>query len=84
MSKNATWARQRRFAKQIMDASEKAAFHGYPELEAVRLLFELMNEPARYNVAMESFVARVTSRLAWGTPAPSDELKQRARELLIG
>ncbi|KAK3071406.1 hypothetical protein LTR53_008683 [Teratosphaeriaceae sp. CCFEE 6253] len=84
MSKNAAWARQRRFAKQSMDASEKAAFHGYPELEAVRLLFELMNEPARYNVAMESFVARVTSRLAWGTPAPSDELKQRARELLIG
>ncbi|TKA75943.1 hypothetical protein B0A55_05884 [Friedmanniomyces simplex] len=84
MSRNEKWIRQRKFAKQIMDTSEKASFYGYPELESVRLLFELMSEPAKYNIAMESFIARVTSRLAWGTPTPSDELKQRARELLIG
>ncbi|KAK0930088.1 hypothetical protein LTR29_016781 [Friedmanniomyces endolithicus] len=84
MSRNEKWVRQRKFAKQIMDVSEKASFYGYPELESVRLLFELMTEPSKYNVAMESFIARVTSRLAWGTPTPSDELKQRARELLIG
>ncbi|KAK4951307.1 hypothetical protein LTR10_010280 [Elasticomyces elasticus] len=84
MSRNEKHTRQRKFAKQIMDTSEKASFYGYPELEAVRLLFELMNEPAKYNVAMESFIARVTSRLAWGTSTSSDELKQRARELLIG
>lgn len=84
MSKNLTWSRQRRFAKQIMDKSEKENFYSYPEIESTRLLFELMTDPSRYNHAMESFVARVTSRLAWGTPAASDELKQRARELLIG
>ncbi|KAK0799589.1 hypothetical protein LTR75_009189 [Friedmanniomyces endolithicus] len=84
MSRNEKWVRQRKFAKQIMDVSERASFYGYPELESVRLLFELMTEPSKYNVAMESFIARVTSRLAWGTPTPSDELKQRARELLIG
>lgn len=78
------WIRQRKFAKQIMDKSEKASFHHYPELESVRLLFELMNDPSRYNHALESFISRVTSRLAWGTSTASDELKQRARELLIG
>ncbi|KAK0257970.1 hypothetical protein LTS16_002039 [Friedmanniomyces endolithicus] len=84
MSRNEKWVRQRKFAKQTMDTSENASFYGYPELKSVRLLFELMTEPSKYNVAMESFIARVTSRLAWGTPTPSDELKQRARELLIG
>lgn len=71
-------------AKQIMDKSTSESFYSYPELESIRLLFELMADPAKYNVALESFVARVTSRLAWGTSAPADELKQRARELLIG
>lgn len=85
MSKNELWARQRKFGKQtIMDQSLKAAYHGYPELEAVRLLMDLIHEPSEYNVALESFVSRVTSRLAWGTATASDELKQRARELLIG
>lgn len=60
------------------------SYYGYPELESIRLLFELMADPGRYNIALESFVARVTSRLAWGTSAAADELKQRARELLIG
>lgn len=67
-----------------MDKSQAADFYNYPELEAVRLLFELMTDTSRYNVALESFVARITCRLAWGTSTPSDELKQRARELLIG
>ena len=84
MSRNDLWTRQRRFAKQIMDTSEKSSFYGYPELESVRLLVELMTNPTQYNVAMESYIARVTSRLAWGTSASSDELKQRARELLVG
>ncbi|KAK5136248.1 hypothetical protein LTR08_003855 [Meristemomyces frigidus] len=84
MSRNETWSRQRRFAKQAMDNSQKASFHGYPELESIRLLTELMIDPSRYNDAMESYIARVTSRLAWGTSTSSDELKQRARELLIG
>ncbi|EME87956.1 uncharacterized protein MYCFIDRAFT_26018 [Pseudocercospora fijiensis CIRAD86] len=84
MSKNALWSRQRRFAKQIMERSQKDGFYSYPELEAIRLLFELINDPSAYNTSMESFVARVTSRLAWGTSVGADELKQRARELLIG
>ena len=67
-----------------MGTSIKASFYNHPELESVRLLFELMSEPKKYNHALESFVARVTSRLAWGTPSSSDELKQRARELLLG
>lgn len=67
-----------------MDKSDSESFYAYPELESIRLLFELMAEPSKYNVALESFVSRVTCRLAWGTSAPSDELKQRARELLIG
>lgn len=84
MSKNDKWTRQRKFAKQIMDTSAKEEFYGYPELESIRLLFEVMTEPSRYNHALESFVARVTCRLGWGTPSAAEELKQRARELLIG
>jgi cytochrome P450 len=76
--------RQRKFANIIMRESEKANFHRYPELEAKRLLNELLDEPDQYNHALESFIARVTSRLAWGHSEASDELKQRARELLIG
>ena len=45
---------------------------------------ELLETPERYNVHLESYIARVTCRLAWGTPEASDELKQRARELLVG
>lgn len=67
-----------------MRESEKASFHRYPELEAKRMLAELLEEPDQYNHALESFIARVTSRLAWGHAEASDELKQRARELLIG
>lgn len=67
-----------------MRESEKAQFHRYPELEAKRMLAELLDEPQRYNHILESFIARVTCRLAWGHSEASDELKQRARELLIG
>lgn len=67
-----------------MRNSEKADFFNYPELESIRMLKELIDEPDRYNHALESFIARVTSRLAWGHSDASDELKQRARELLIG
>ncbi|KAF2234318.1 cytochrome P450 [Viridothelium virens] len=84
LSKNDAWTRQRKFAKQIMSLSEKAGFYQYPELESKRMLYEMMKDPSRYNVSLESYIARVTSRLAWGTPSSSDELKQRARELLIG
>lgn len=84
MNRNEHWTRQRKFAKLIMDKSAKASYYNLPETESVRLLFELMTDPSRYNHALESFIARVTSRLAWGTSEPADELKQRARELLIG
>jgi cytochrome P450 len=76
--------RQRKFANVIMRESEKATFHRYPELEAKRMLVELLEEPDQYNHVLESFIARVTSRLAWGHAEASDELKQRARELLVG
>lgn len=84
LSRNEGWTRQRKFANNIMRHSERLSFNHYPELEAIRMCVELMTEPERYNHAMESFVARVTSRLAWGHSDASDELKQRARELLIG
>lgn len=45
---------------------------------------ELLNDPEHYNVHLESFISRVTCRLAWGTSEASDELKQRASELLVG
>lgn len=67
-----------------MRESEKALFFRYPEIEAKRMLVELLDEPDKYNHALESFIARVTCRLAWGHSEASDELKQRARELLIG
>lgn len=67
-----------------MSTSHNAAYYGYPELESKRLMMELMNDPSKYNHSLESFISRVTCRLAWGTPDASDELKQRARELLIG
>ncbi|KAF1964860.1 cytochrome P450, partial [Bimuria novae-zelandiae CBS 107.79] len=82
LSKNDGWTRQRKFANVIMRESEKALFHRYPEIEAKRMLVELLDEPDRYNHALESFIARVTCRLAWGHSEASDELKQRARELL--
>ena len=67
-----------------MSQSEKAGFYQYPELESKRMLYEMLEDPSKYNTSLESYIARVTSRLAWGTPTSSDELKQRARELLIG
>jgi cytochrome P450 len=66
-----------------MRNSEATSFYNYPELEAIRLCKELMEDSEHYNTHMESFVARVTCRLAWGHSEGSDELKQRARELLI-
>lgn len=78
------WTRQRKFANVIMRESEKVMFNHYPEIEAKRMLVELLDAPDRYNHALESFIARVTCRLAWGHSEASDELKQRARELLIG
>ncbi|KAL5409611.1 hypothetical protein PMIN03_005857 [Paraphaeosphaeria minitans] len=84
LSKNDGWTRQRKFTNVIMRESEQALFHRYPEIEAKRMLVELLEEPDRYNHALESFVARVTCRLAWGRSEASDELKQRARELLLG
>ncbi|KAF1841816.1 cytochrome P450 [Cucurbitaria berberidis CBS 394.84] len=84
LSRNDGHTRQRKFANIIMRESEKALFHRYPELEAKRMLVELLDEPDRYNHALESFISRVTCRLAWGHSEASDELKQRARELLIG
>ena len=67
-----------------MTTSHMASYYGYPELESKRLMKELLDDPARYNHSLESFISRVTCRLAWGTSEASDELKQRARELLIG
>jgi cytochrome P450 len=67
-----------------MRESEQASFYHYPALEATRMLKELMETPDKYNHHLESFISRVTCRLAWGHSEASDELKQRARELLIG
>ncbi|KAI9664109.1 MAG: hypothetical protein M1821_007600 [Bathelium mastoideum] len=78
------WTRQRKFTKQIMSQTEKAGFYQYPELESKRMLYEMMEDSSQYNTSLESYIARVTCRLAWGTSTPSDELKQRARELLLG
>ncbi|KAK8231635.1 cytochrome P450 [Phyllosticta capitalensis] len=83
MSKNPHWTRQRKVATHIMRESQMSQFYRYPELESIRLLKELMDKPSEYNHALESFVSRVTCRLAWGHSEASDELKQRARELLI-
>ncbi|EON63189.1 hypothetical protein W97_02416 [Coniosporium apollinis CBS 100218] len=84
LSNNDGWSRQRKFANAIMREAEKANWHHYPELEAKRLLVELLDDPSQYNHHLESFIARITCRLAWGHSEPSNELKQRARELLIG
>ncbi|KAF1815461.1 cytochrome P450 2E1 [Eremomyces bilateralis CBS 781.70] len=84
LTRNDSWNRQRKFASHIMRDSEKHSFHHYPELESIRLCKELMDDPLRYNHALESFISRVTCRLAWGHSEAADELKQRARELLIG
>ncbi|KAE9967307.1 hypothetical protein EG327_011525 [Venturia inaequalis] len=84
MSKNELWSRQRKFANTIMRDSEKNQFHQYPETESIRMCAELMRDPSQYNHIQESFISRVTCRLAWGRSEASDELKERARELLIG
>ncbi|KAI4703355.1 hypothetical protein J4E81_002233 [Alternaria sp. BMP 2799] len=84
LSRNEGHTRQRKFANIIMRESEKAAFHRYPEIESTRMLTELLDAPDQYNNILESFISRVTCRLAWGHSEGSDELKQRARELLIG
>lgn len=84
MSRNEHWTRQRKFANTIMRESEKNQFHHYPEMESIRMCAELMKDPSQYNHAQESFISRVTCRLAWGHSEASDELKERARELLIG
>lgn len=83
MSKNELWTRQRKFAKHIMRESEQVSFHNYPELESIRLVNELLEDAGNYNHHMESFISRVTCRLAWGHSEGSEELKQRARELLV-
>lgn len=67
-----------------MTTSQNAGFYGYPELEAKRMMIEMLEKPSEYNTSLESYIARVTCRLAWGTAEASDELKQRARELLHG
>ncbi|KAA8615000.1 cytochrome p450 [Pyrenophora tritici-repentis] len=84
LSRNEGHTRQRKFANIIMRESEKATFYRYPEIESKRMLTELLEEPDQYNHILESFISRVTCRLAWGHSEGSDELKQRARELLIG
>ncbi|KAF2084268.1 cytochrome P450 [Saccharata proteae CBS 121410] len=84
MSKNPHWTRQRKVAGHIMRESASHKFYRYPELESIRLLQEMLDEPSQYNHALESFISRVTCRLAWGHAEASEELKQRARELLIG
>ena len=75
---------QRRFVRLIMTASQNTSFYGYPELEAKRLMQELLRNSGHYNVHLESFISRLTCRLGWGTSEASDELKQRARDLLTG
>lgn len=67
-----------------MNTCHTAAFYGYPELESKRLLKEMLDDPSAYNAHLESFVSRITCRLAWGTSEGSNELKQRAKELLVG
>ncbi|KAI4724434.1 cytochrome P450 [Aureobasidium sp. EXF-10728] len=84
MSINDKWSRQRNFGRYIMTKSHEQSYNAYPELEAIRLLDALMRSPTKYYNHLESYVARVTSRLAWGSSRPAEELKQRARELLIG
>lgn len=66
-----------------MRETQANAFYGHPELEARRLMKELLDTPGRYDDALESYIARVTCRLAWGKSEASGELKQRARELLL-
>lgn len=76
------WVRQRHFAHQALAESQNAAFYGYPELEAKRLLFQLLMTPYRYSPLLEDFTAKVIARLAWGRHEESDNLKRDAWALL--
>lgn len=77
------WKRQRKFAKHTVEQTKSEVRDEASSVESVRMLFELMVDPSRYHDVLESFIARTTSRLCWGDATASEELKQRARELLI-
>jgi cytochrome P450 len=77
-----TWRRQRKFAHQIMNETKKNAFYEYPLEEVKRFLPQLLANPDKYQYFLEQQTGRTISRIAWGSPQPSPDLKEDARGLL--
>ena len=48
----------------------KAKYHGHVEPETKRLLYNLLRGTGYYDTAIEESLARITAKLAWGTPEP--------------
>ena len=63
-------------------ASQGHSFHNYPELEAKRLLKELLDRPECYNTILEQYVARVTCRLVWGDASLAADIGTISADLL--
>lgn len=77
-----TWKRQRKYSHHVLSRAHAASQHSYPTTERNRLLYKLLQEPAKYEFYLEEYTGRTISRLAWGSADHQPKLKKNAFGLL--
>jgi cytochrome P450 len=77
-----TWKRQRKLGQQLMSRSANSSLYSYPTIECKRLLYKISQNSSNYIEHIEEYTSRTISRLAWGSPNHTAELRRGTFGLL--
>jgi cytochrome P450 len=77
-----TWKRQRKLGQQLMSRSANSSLYAYPTIECKRFLYNISQNSSNYIEHIEEYTSRTISRLAWGSPDHTVELRRGTFGLL--
>lgn len=76
------WRVQRRFAHTVFTQAHSSNYHGIIKPEAIRFLYQLLNNPLDHFLQTDHFTARISSRLCYGSPSEALRHSRNAHEFI--
>jgi len=76
------WRMQRRFAHTVFAAAHQNNYHDIIQPEAVRMLYNLLNDPTDHFKQTDLFTARISARLCYGNPSEASRHSRNAHEFI--
>ena len=77
-----SWKRQRKFDTACLATAHNTRYFEYITIEARRMLGRLLENPSDYYDITDNFCARISCRLAYGSPAAGTAMSRNAGEFI--